>query len=82
MDVAVYSTPCLFAAHEAVHSALAELRRTDGRLPEPRSGAQGVGVGTATRLLERNIARSRGTRADTPTPGPRAGTREPAELDA
>ena len=58
VDVAIYSTPCLFAAHEAMHSALTELRRTDGRLPDPQAGG-GVGVQTATRLLERNIARHR-----------------------
>ncbi|MCX4765754.1 isocitrate lyase/PEP mutase family protein [Streptomyces sp. NBC_01275] len=58
VDVAVYSTPCLFAAHEAMHSALTELRGTDGRLPRP-DAASGVGVQTATQLLERNIARLR-----------------------
>jgi 2-methylisocitrate lyase-like PEP mutase family enzyme len=61
VDVAIYSTPCLFAAHEAMHAALTELRRADGRLPEPRAGG-GVGVQTATRLLERNIARHRPAR--------------------
>lgn len=58
VDVAIYSTPCLFAAHEAVHSALTELKRADGRLPEVDDTA-GVGVRTATRLLEGNIARLR-----------------------
>ncbi|MFL4951310.1 oxaloacetate decarboxylase [Streptomyces sp. MMS24-I31] len=55
VDVAIYSTPCLFAAHEAMDTALAELRRTDGRLPEV-DAASGVGVQAATRLLERNMA--------------------------
>ncbi|MER5596523.1 isocitrate lyase/PEP mutase family protein [Streptomyces sp. NPDC002265] len=58
VDVAIYSTPCLFAAHEAMHSALAELRAADGRLPEVDT-ATGVGVRAATELLERNIARLR-----------------------
>ncbi|MFF5187692.1 oxaloacetate decarboxylase [Streptomyces sp. NPDC000345] len=58
VDVAVYSTPCLFAAHEAIDSALAGLKRADGRLPEI-DGARGVGVRAATALLERNIARLR-----------------------
>ncbi|MGW1032835.1 isocitrate lyase/PEP mutase family protein [Streptomyces antibioticus] len=58
VDVAIYSTPCLFAAHQAVHSALAELRRTDGRLPAA-DATDAVGVRTATQLLERNIARRR-----------------------
>ncbi|WP_109001108.1 isocitrate lyase/PEP mutase family protein [Streptomyces rishiriensis] len=58
VDVAIYSTPCLFAAHEAMHAALAELKRTDGRLPTPDT-TNGVGVATATRLLEGNIAHRR-----------------------
>lgn len=58
MDVAIYSTPCLFAAHQAMHSALADLRRADGKLPVVNT-ADGVGVKTATQLLERNIARLR-----------------------
>ncbi|MET9950236.1 isocitrate lyase/PEP mutase family protein [Streptomyces sp. NPDC006339] len=59
VDVAIYSTPCLFAAHEAMDAALAELRRADGRLPAVDPGS-GVGVAASTRLLERNIARHRG----------------------
>ncbi|MGW2825963.1 isocitrate lyase/PEP mutase family protein [Streptomyces sp. NPDC001443] len=58
VDVAIYSTPCLFAAHEAMHRALAALRAADGRLPEVDT-ATGVGVRAATELLERNIARLR-----------------------
>ncbi|MFE5296138.1 oxaloacetate decarboxylase [Streptomyces sp. NPDC056632] len=56
VDVAIYSTPCLFAAHSAMDSALAELKAADGRLPsfDPDSG---IGVAASTRLLERNIAR-------------------------
>ncbi|MFF0748008.1 oxaloacetate decarboxylase [Streptomyces sp. NPDC004267] len=56
VDVAIYSTPCLFAAHAAMDSALAELRAADGRLPE-FDVATSVGVAASTRLLERNIAR-------------------------
>ncbi|MEU6477589.1 isocitrate lyase/PEP mutase family protein [Streptomyces sp. NPDC047017] len=58
VDVAIYSTPCLFAAHEAMDSALAELRRADGRLPE-LDATRGVGVRAATSLLERNMAHRR-----------------------
>ncbi|MFF6774078.1 oxaloacetate decarboxylase [Streptomyces sp. NPDC012637] len=60
VDVAIYSTPCLFAAHAAMDSALAELKAADGRLPsfDPESG---VGVAASTRLLERNIARHHDT---------------------
>ncbi|WP_327591624.1 isocitrate lyase/PEP mutase family protein [Streptomyces chartreusis] len=58
VDVAIYSTPCLFAAHAAMDSALAALRAADGRLPQvdPTSG---VGVKVSTSLLELNIARER-----------------------
>ncbi|MFG2955265.1 oxaloacetate decarboxylase [Streptomyces sp. NPDC048291] len=58
VDVAIYSTPCLFAAHEAMDSALSELRSADGRLPSV-DAASGVGVKASTTLLERNIARER-----------------------
>ncbi|ANH94116.1 MULTISPECIES: oxaloacetate decarboxylase [unclassified Streptomyces] len=72
VDVAIYSTPCLFAAHQAMDSALAELRRADGRLPEV-DAAGGVGVQAATSLLERNLAHRRPVRA-----GARAGVGAPA----
>ncbi|MER7179641.1 isocitrate lyase/PEP mutase family protein [Streptomyces hyaluromycini] len=58
VDVAIYSTPCLFAAHEAMDSALSELRSADGRLPSV-DAAGGIGVKASTTLLERNIARER-----------------------
>ncbi|MFF4302129.1 oxaloacetate decarboxylase [Streptomyces sp. NPDC001601] len=58
VDVAIYSTPCLFAAHEAMDSALSELKSADGRLPKV-DAAGGVGVKASTTLLERNIARER-----------------------
>jgi 2-methylisocitrate lyase-like PEP mutase family enzyme len=32
-QVAIYSTPCLFAAHTAIDTALGELKQSDGRLP-------------------------------------------------
>ncbi|MEU8957803.1 isocitrate lyase/PEP mutase family protein [Streptomyces sp. NPDC048518] len=63
VDVAIYSTPCLFAAHEAMESALTELKRADGRLPSVEPG-RGIGVAASTRLLERNIARRHHERAD------------------
>ncbi|MFF9175141.1 isocitrate lyase/PEP mutase family protein [Streptomyces sp. NPDC014793] len=58
VDVAIYSTPCLFAAHQAMDSALTELKAADGRLPRV-DPAGGVGVHASTTLLERNIARER-----------------------
>ncbi|NSC21658.1 isocitrate lyase/PEP mutase family protein [Streptomyces albus subsp. chlorinus] len=55
-QVAIYSTPCLFAAHSAIEAALRELKASDGRLPD--AGAPGaVGVRAATELLEKNISR-------------------------
>ncbi|WUH95266.1 isocitrate lyase/PEP mutase family protein [Streptomyces sp. NBC_00433] len=56
VDVAIYSTPCLFAAHTAIDSALTDLKDADGRLPEVR-GTGAVGVASSTQLLERNISR-------------------------
>ncbi|WP_217546970.1 oxaloacetate decarboxylase [Streptomyces sp. GbtcB6] len=58
VDVAIYSTPCLFAAHEAMDSALSRLKSADGRLPSV-DAASGIGVKASTTLLERNIARER-----------------------
>jgi 2-methylisocitrate lyase-like PEP mutase family enzyme len=68
VDVAIYSTPCLFAAQEAIDDALVALKDREGRLPEP--GASAVGVAEATALLERNISRHRapsGAEADAAT---------------
>ncbi|MBM9509071.1 isocitrate lyase/PEP mutase family protein [Actinacidiphila acididurans] len=56
VDVAIYSTPCLFAAHTAIEDAMVNLKATDGRLPDTQlTGA--VGVAGSTQLLERNISR-------------------------
>ncbi|MET9509619.1 isocitrate lyase/PEP mutase family protein [Streptomyces flavidovirens] len=66
VDVAIYSTPCLFAAHRAMEEAMAELKATDGRLPSvdgsSRAGAGaavgvGVGVGEVTAMLTENLRR-------------------------
>ncbi|MFH9127368.1 oxaloacetate decarboxylase [Streptomyces griseoaurantiacus] len=57
VDVAIYSTPCLFAAHRAIDSALDELERADGRLPDTAGDPGAVGVAGSTRLLEANISR-------------------------
>lgn len=54
--MAIYSTPCLFAAHRAMDTALAELRLSDGRLPAADEG-QEIGVTESTRLLAKNITR-------------------------
>lgn len=54
VDVVIYSTPCLFAAHSAIDAALTELRRNDGRLPDTGGS---VGVAESMALLEKNISR-------------------------
>ncbi|GGO97048.1 isocitrate lyase/PEP mutase family protein [Wenjunlia tyrosinilytica] len=61
VDVAIYSTPCLFAAHTAIDSALIELKSSDGRLPDTRAGGT-IGVKGSTELLEKNLSRHHGTR--------------------
>lgn len=58
VDVAIYSTPCLFAAQTAMDRALTELRRDDGRLPEFTPAS--VGVADCLALLEKNISRHHG----------------------
>ncbi|WP_411075765.1 oxaloacetate decarboxylase [Streptomyces sp. cmx-4-7] len=58
IDVAIYSTPCLFAAHRAMDTALAELHLADGRLPAAENGEE-IGVAQSTDLLAKNIARHR-----------------------
>ncbi|GAA2583041.1 isocitrate lyase/PEP mutase family protein [Actinomadura fulvescens] len=57
VDVAIYSTPCLFAAHAAIDAAMARLKADDGRLPDGRDHT--VGVAESTALLERNLTRHR-----------------------
>jgi 2-methylisocitrate lyase-like PEP mutase family enzyme len=51
VDVAIYSTPCLFAAQDAIDRALRDLRAADGRLPEPVPGA--ADVASCIALLDR-----------------------------
>ena len=57
VDVAIYSTPCLFAAGRAIDAALVRLKEEDGRLPEQRTGE--IGVAAALRLLEANATNAR-----------------------
>ncbi|MFD7660528.1 oxaloacetate decarboxylase [Actinosynnema sp. NPDC059797] len=62
VDVAIYSTPCLFAAHAAIEEALVELKRRDGALPEGP-----VGVAESQALLARNTG-DRGSPVSRPVP--------------
>ncbi|XVV00121.1 isocitrate lyase/PEP mutase family protein [Actinosynnema sp. CA-248983] len=62
VGVAIYSTPCLFAAQTAIDDALTRLRADDGRLP-PDS----IGVADSQALLEENLAPRHAV------PGPRGG---------
>ncbi|MCC3773899.1 oxaloacetate decarboxylase [Streptomyces sp. UNOB3_S3] len=55
VDVAIYSTPCLFAAQSAMDEALRRLKDDDGRLPETTPSS--VGVAECLALLEKNISR-------------------------
>jgi 2-methylisocitrate lyase-like PEP mutase family enzyme len=55
VNVAIYSTPCLFAAHSAMANALIELRANDGRLGQVTT--DDVGVAASLALLERNLSR-------------------------
>jgi 2-methylisocitrate lyase-like PEP mutase family enzyme len=55
VSLAIYSTPCLFAAQAAVASAIGCLKQTDGVLPEPASG-RGVGLKECASLLQENLA--------------------------
>src|SRR5882724_3337311 len=54
VNVAIYSTPCLFAAQGAIEEALTTLKTNEGRLPP-----QGIGVAEALHLLERNATNAR-----------------------
>ncbi|MGV9723474.1 isocitrate lyase/PEP mutase family protein [Nocardia beijingensis] len=62
VDVAIYSTPCLFAAHAAMTEELMRLRADDGRLPEV--GDSDVGLATSMALLEANLSRHHHRRRD------------------
>jgi 2-methylisocitrate lyase-like PEP mutase family enzyme len=65
VNVAIYSTPCLFAAQSAMETALHELRRDDGRLPEGS-----IGVQESLKLLEKNISRHHPRERLVPAPAP------------
>ena len=53
VSIVIYSTPCLFAAHQAIEQELAMLRGADGRLPEPAPPR--VSLAAADALLRSNL---------------------------
>ncbi|MFI9011108.1 oxaloacetate decarboxylase [Actinosynnema sp. NPDC053489] len=61
VDAAIYSTPCLFAAHAAIEDAMVRLKEADGVLPD-----DSIGVADSQELLWRNVSRHHDV------PGPRA----------
>ncbi|MBB5953828.1 2-methylisocitrate lyase-like PEP mutase family enzyme [Saccharothrix tamanrassetensis] len=65
VDVAIYSTPCLFAAHQAMDDALTRLRDADGRL-----SADSIGVAASQSLLAHNLATHRARSAPRGEPSP------------
>ncbi|MEV7087949.1 isocitrate lyase/PEP mutase family protein [Streptomyces sp. NPDC093085] len=73
VDVAIYSTPCLFAAHGAIEGALVDLKMSDGRLPDTRE-TNAIGVRGATELLEKNISRHHDFRGPAPVPASATGS--------
>jgi 2-methylisocitrate lyase-like PEP mutase family enzyme len=52
VQIAIYSTPCLFAAQAAIEGAMVELKNADGSL-----GASRVGVKDCTSILSDSLAR-------------------------
>jgi 2-methylisocitrate lyase-like PEP mutase family enzyme len=51
----IYSTPCLFAAQNAIENAMIDLAASDGQLPA--SGEQNVDLSGCTRVLAENLQR-------------------------
>jgi 2-methylisocitrate lyase-like PEP mutase family enzyme len=55
VSLVIYSTPCLFAAQQAMETAMKDLLATDGFIPKP--GEDGVSVKSCTALLNDNLER-------------------------
>lgn len=62
VSLAIYSTPCLFAAQAAVDAALDCLKQTDGVLPDPAFG-RAVGLKQCVAVLQENVTRRNGNPA-------------------
>ena len=56
VSVVIYSTPCLFAAQQAIERTMQDLRSGDGSLAPP--GERVVGVKTCTAILSDNLTRT------------------------
>lgn len=56
ISLAIYSTPCLFAAQSAIDNALCDLKNRDGLLPDANR-AEIVGVRDCTQILQQNLER-------------------------
>jgi 2-methylisocitrate lyase-like PEP mutase family enzyme len=61
VSVVIYSTPCLFAAQQAMERTMRELQSSDGYLQPP--GDDGVGVKKCTALMNDNLAHKSGPAA-------------------
>ncbi|MCC2275238.1 isocitrate lyase/PEP mutase family protein [Streptomyces sp. ET3-23] len=67
VNIAIYSTPCLFAAQDAMDRALRDLKAADGRLPAPEPGS--TDVASCLELLSRSASPQRRLKApDTRVP--------------
>jgi 2-methylisocitrate lyase-like PEP mutase family enzyme len=55
-NLALFSTPCLFAAQEAIDRALTDIFSDDGRLPDA-IGGRSIGVAECTDILRQNMNR-------------------------
>ncbi|MEX2214752.1 MAG: amino acid adenylation domain-containing protein [Phycisphaeraceae bacterium] len=64
-----YSTPCLFAAQEAMNKAMLEIKATDGMLADTSRGDR-VGVKACTMLMQENMHRAIGMPPIDPAPAP------------
>lgn len=64
VSLVIYSTPCLFAAQQAIGEAMRHLAEHDGQLPLPEPGR--VGVRDCTEALAHNVARRDGVAAFMP----------------
>ncbi len=58
VQVVIYSTPCLFAAQQAIVDALLGLKAKDGQLPAAVNGS--IGVRECNDVLQQNLARRHG----------------------